>query len=312
MLNQQKKLTVTVGISAYNEQENILYAIKSILRQRNTSFELEKIIVISDGSTDSTVKKVSNYRKKYHKIFLINENIRRGKKTRLTQIFNLNKSDIIVIFDADIILGNSNVIENMIKHFRHRKVELVGGSIFPIASSNFASKVIAAWYEYRHETLKDLNKGNNIHNLHGCAIAMRKVYAKKIKFPKEIISEAQYLYCFSKKFNKRIIVDIKSAIFFRIPDNLKEYFFKNRRALNEKQKLEKIFGNWTQELYKIPITFKIKSLIKMSLLNPIYFLFAILFFFINKIIPKRRDISAENGFWKTDQSTKGAIKNISF
>ena len=52
------KPTVTVAISAYNEEGNINYFLKSVIKQKIKNFTLKKILVISDGSTDKTVMKM--------------------------------------------------------------------------------------------------------------------------------------------------------------------------------------------------------------------------------------------------------------
>ena len=50
-----KKLSVSVGIPALNEELNIKQLLTAILRQEEDSFVLREIIVVSDGSTDETV-----------------------------------------------------------------------------------------------------------------------------------------------------------------------------------------------------------------------------------------------------------------
>ena len=47
--------TVTIALSAYNEAENIGRFLQSVLEQKENGFILEKILVISDGSDDSTI-----------------------------------------------------------------------------------------------------------------------------------------------------------------------------------------------------------------------------------------------------------------
>ena len=49
-----KKLTVSVGIPAYDEEANIKSLLEAILQQRQENFILKSIIVVSDGSTDRT------------------------------------------------------------------------------------------------------------------------------------------------------------------------------------------------------------------------------------------------------------------
>ena len=42
-----KSLAVTIGIPAYNEEANIAFLLEDILKQRQETFQLKKILVIS-------------------------------------------------------------------------------------------------------------------------------------------------------------------------------------------------------------------------------------------------------------------------
>ena len=53
--------TVTVALSAFNEETNIGNFIASVLKQKEENFVLEKILIISDGSTDKTAEIVKSF-----------------------------------------------------------------------------------------------------------------------------------------------------------------------------------------------------------------------------------------------------------
>ena len=60
MKSKQNLTTITIGISAYNEVANIKALLQTLLAQRANNFLLEKIIVISDQSTDDTASEVNS------------------------------------------------------------------------------------------------------------------------------------------------------------------------------------------------------------------------------------------------------------
>jgi glycosyltransferase involved in cell wall biosynthesis len=60
------KLTVTIGIPAYNEEKSISNLLDSIIEQTQKDYVLEKVIVACDGCTDKTSEVVSEYVKKYN------------------------------------------------------------------------------------------------------------------------------------------------------------------------------------------------------------------------------------------------------
>src|SRR5688572_21677183 len=110
-----KKLTVSIGIPAHNEEGNIAQLLDTIIKQRQNSYILEQIYVACDGCTDKTAKIVSKYAKRYKFIKLIDDKKRLGKAERLNTMYQLNKSDFILIFDADLLLDTNNEIELMVK-----------------------------------------------------------------------------------------------------------------------------------------------------------------------------------------------------
>src|SRR6185437_12418364 len=112
-MHNMKKQTVTIALSAYNEESNIKNFLLSLLVQKEEGFLLKNIIVISDGSTDSTVKIAKSVKSK--KIQIIDSKIRMGKSVRLNAIYRMLDTDILVQSDADIILKGPNVLRNIIK-----------------------------------------------------------------------------------------------------------------------------------------------------------------------------------------------------
>src|SRR3990167_2835632 len=102
-----EKPTVTIGIQAYNEEANIGNMLKSVLKQREESFVLERILIVLDGCTDNTFRIVKAIAKKDRRIKVMHDGKRTGKATRLNQILTKNNSDFVFFIDADIVLERS-------------------------------------------------------------------------------------------------------------------------------------------------------------------------------------------------------------
>jgi len=98
--------TISIGIPVFNEKENIENLLYSILKQSKKNYLLEKVYVVSDGSTDGTDKIVEKIAIKFPQIQLIKDGKRNGKVERVKEIFKKNSSGIILILDGDMILGN--------------------------------------------------------------------------------------------------------------------------------------------------------------------------------------------------------------
>ena len=54
--------TITVGIPAYNEEKNIKILIERIFEQKIRNAQLTQVVVISDGSIDSTTTVCKNFK----------------------------------------------------------------------------------------------------------------------------------------------------------------------------------------------------------------------------------------------------------
>ena len=66
-------------------------------------FILEKVIVVSDGSTDGTVSAAQSIADT--RIEVINRKEREGKAIRQNEICQMAESDVLVILDADTLPG---------------------------------------------------------------------------------------------------------------------------------------------------------------------------------------------------------------
>ncbi|WP_037319136.1 glycosyltransferase family 2 protein [Salegentibacter sp. Hel_I_6] len=119
-------------IPAYNEAEFIGETLQSLLNQ---SFPADKIVVIDDGSSDSTPEIVSEFAKKHPEISLV-KNTSEGVHlpgSKVVNAFNLgfktldDDFDIICKFDADLIFPK-DYLEKIKLHFKENdKIGMVGG-----------------------------------------------------------------------------------------------------------------------------------------------------------------------------------------
>src|SRR3990167_3614295 len=76
----RKSPTVSIGISAYNEEKNIRGLLESVLGQTEDGFELAEILVVSDGSTDQTADRIREVLDP--RVKLVVSDTREGKTTQ--------------------------------------------------------------------------------------------------------------------------------------------------------------------------------------------------------------------------------------
>lgn len=115
---------VTVIIPCFNEEKVIHNAAKSILSMHYPNIE---IIIVDDGSSDTTFDVISLLKKKGKIRVIHQENA--GKATALNRAVSEAHGDYVLCMDADSVL-NPDAIEIGIKYFEHDpQVAAVAGSV---------------------------------------------------------------------------------------------------------------------------------------------------------------------------------------
>jgi len=126
--NGNLNLLVSVIVPAYNEEKNIVRKIENLLQQ---GYPFMEVIVVNDGSTDKTANLVQSFIEKnslQHKIKFLSLSKREGKPLAINYGFRYCKGEIIIISDADTILGE-NALQRIVQHFQDGKVGGVTGKL---------------------------------------------------------------------------------------------------------------------------------------------------------------------------------------
>jgi len=113
---------ISIIIPAYNEEKVIANTIEGLLE---TKYPNKEIIFVDDGSKDATLSIASKYKKQI--LILHKEN--GGKSTALNYGMVYAKGEIVVIVDADTIIGR-NSLKEIVKGFEiNEHVAAVAGNI---------------------------------------------------------------------------------------------------------------------------------------------------------------------------------------
>lgn len=307
MNKKTKKNTVTIAIPAHNEEKNIAYALKSILEQTGELFSLEKIQVLCDGCTDKTAELALKMAESHKNIEVVSDSQRKGKVARLNEAFHTNLSDYLIIFDADIVLASTNVVEEMIKQFKmDPKALLVVAHEIPIKPDNFIGKVIYAGYEIWDMTRLSVKNYDHIQNHYGAASAYPREFAASITIPKTITDERGYLYILAKQREGfRYLMNVH--ILYRPVGTLNDFWKQSIRSLSKNQVvLAKHFGDRVYDMYNLPLKYKLKAIVKMLLKSPIYTTLSLLLNILIRLFPGKEGLYKE-GMWDMTTSTKKAI-----
>jgi poly-beta-1,6-N-acetyl-D-glucosamine synthase len=140
-------LDVSICIPSYNEEKNIGVLLDSLLNQKLNHIKVNKIIVVSSGSTDQTENIVNEYGKKDSRIMLLREHKRNGKASAINEYLKIVNDPIVVLQSADTI-AHENAIENLCVPFlRDEKIGMTGGAPIPVNDKNtFLGYIIHSWW----------------------------------------------------------------------------------------------------------------------------------------------------------------------
>jgi len=297
------KPTVTVAISAYNEGKNIKAFLNSVLSQKQDGFKLEKILIISDGSTDSTATLIRAFRSK--DIELHEYKDRQGKSKRLNEIYTCLKSNILVQSDADVIFSHPFVIRDIIKPIiKDRTIGMCGGNPIPLKAETFTEKAINLTCEVFIKFRKSIRGGNNVFSVDGRILAYQKEFVKKLYIPYDMIANDAYTYfcCLTLGYKYKFVES--AVVLFRSPQTLKDQIRQNTRFLAAPIRMTHYFP---KELIKremhIPLNVLLNKLLMQSLKHPILCTYI---FIINRYCSIRARILEKklNAKWDIANSTK--------
>jgi len=122
-------MNVTIGISFYNAEDYLSDAIKSILVQTYSHWEL---ILIDDGSKDNSLKIADTYAAKDKRIRVISDGMNKKLPYRLNQITSEAKGDYIARMDADDVIAVDRIEKQVNFLEKNKNLDLVSTGILSV------------------------------------------------------------------------------------------------------------------------------------------------------------------------------------
>ena len=218
---------ISVLIAAYNEEENILGTIRSVLAQ-NYHAKIE-IIVSDDGSTDNTVNFLESINAKN---LVVVQNSHAGKASALNAALKLIKNNIVVVVDADTFLAKDALTE-IVKCYLTRPENLaaVAGSVFV---KNFGDGVMAGmqrWDFFQSisavKRMQSLFQGTLV--AQGAFSLYRKDLLDEVGGWADCVGEDIVLTWALLKKKYRIGYCEKALCFTNVPCTYKKFFYQRSR-----------------------------------------------------------------------------------
>ncbi len=306
-----KKLpTLTIGIPAFNEEKNIANLLRHLLTQKINGFKLERIIVISDGSSDQTLdiaKTVLDRR-----IKIIASTSRVGKAQRLNQIFHMTDSDILITLDADVAPHDSLFLQKIVDTFvKNTELSLTCVKVIPANdSTSLIAKVLSHSQQIKVGLFEKIKNLSPVYLFIGRAFGYRKSLFKHLKFPTGLIAEDAYACLYCLKNNLKVAYQNKAIIYYASPANLGDHLKQSARFYNSESQLIKYFGkDFISKAYNIPRNLMFHSFVKGFIESPLLTLLYCLILVYSKTLISFHWIKTSY-LWETSTSSKKVVARI--
>ena len=213
--------TVDILLPMYNEEKVVVDTINNLLAIQYDKFS---IIVVDDGSTDSSFERVRDAFEGHPKVRLVHQ-ANAGKSAALNRGTSLSQSEIVVSIDADTWV-RSDGIKNIVRFFRDEKVAAVAGHIKVGNRVNLLTDM--QYYEY--VSIWDNDRAfsdpiNGILIVPGALAAYRRSVVNSVGgFKSEVIAEDTEL-TLRLLYNNYVLRNAKDAVAYtEAPDNLRMFF----------------------------------------------------------------------------------------
>lgn len=270
--NKQIKLTVSIGIPAYNEEQNIRNLLLSVCNQNGNNMEIKEIIILSDGSKDKTVQLAKSVNDR--RIKVIEYTKRKGKPTVLNRLFKIFKGDVLVIIDADLILNDELTIEKLTSIFHNDKtVGIVTGGTKPLPAKKFLEGAINNYISARNALFDKYSIQDSAYAARGF-IAYSRKFLNNFVLPEEILNDDAYSWFYCSRSNYKVHHEREATIWYRSAQSVEDHINQSTRHLTGGVQLYKYFGKEIIDKgFRLPKMALIKIMLYQLLRNPIGYVF---------------------------------------
>ncbi len=248
MINKRK---VSVLVIAHNEESNIKKILLDILQQNESNYVLIKVSVVDDGSKDNTSEYVKSL--KSPKTELITYRSNTGKVTRMSDFMKTFDGDILVQLDADIRIPSKDVISKLVQPFlENKEVDLVCGWHFPLKPKTFAEKLAYFGVMVWNRAIKIAGNPPRYMCIGQVRVFSRK-FANNFSIPKkeQFLTEDVYSFYFAVKNNYTYKMVSDAVVYFKLPDNFRDYKKQMKRFLKSPSDGRKVFGEKLVKKYDV-------------------------------------------------------------
>jgi biofilm PGA synthesis N-glycosyltransferase PgaC len=219
MTTSGEKLVCSVGITAYNEENNIGQLLIALLDQHLHQVEIGEIIVVASACTDRTVPIVRELMERDDRIKLIEQERREGKTSAINLFLQAAQNNICVLESGDTI-PHERAIESMVRMFADPEVGMVGAHKMPVNTpDHIAGLLTHIRLRMEHELCLEIPRLGEL-------IAFRKVFER---IPHDVAMDEAFVEALVIKHGMTVKYAPDALVYNTGPTTISDFVRQRRR-----------------------------------------------------------------------------------
>jgi cellulose synthase/poly-beta-1,6-N-acetylglucosamine synthase-like glycosyltransferase len=215
----QQKLVCSIGVTAYNEEQNIGHLLEALVEQHLHRVEIAEIIVVASACTDRTVPIVKEYMQRDARVKLIEQPKREGKTSAINLFLAEAQSEICVLESGDTI-PHEYAVEHLVRMFDDETVGMVGAQKMAV---NTPEHIVGLLSHLRlrmeHELCLEIPRLGEM-------IAFRKLFDQ---IPPDVAMDEAFVEAFVVKRGMGVRYAPDAIVYNTGPDNIADFVRQRRR-----------------------------------------------------------------------------------
>lgn len=234
----ENNIMISIGIPFFNAEKYLGFAIQSIIAQ---SYENWELILVDDGSSDSSLKIAQDFECRDSRIRVISDGENRKLSYRLNQLIQESKGEFIARMDADDIM-HPRRLENQIAILKsHADIDVLGTNAYVIDENNLV-------FGRRYKQTEGLKKVESF--IHPSIMGKKSWFLENLYDEKAIRIEDIELW-YRTKQHSNFMITCEPLLFYREfgQNYYKKYFLAN---ISKKYILQKYnYSSFWRKFFKL-------------------------------------------------------------
>ena len=214
-----QKIECSVGVTAYNEEQNIGQLLEALVEQHLHRVEIVEIIVVASACTDRTVPIVQQYMARDPRVKLIEQPKREGKTSAINLFLAEAQTDICVLESGDTI-PHEYAVEHLVRMFDDETVGMVGAQKMAV---NTPEHIVGLLSHLRlrmeHELCLEIPRLGEM-------IAFRKLFDR---IPPDVAMDEAFVEAIVVKHGLDVRYAPDAIVYNTGPDNIPDFVRQRRR-----------------------------------------------------------------------------------